>query len=158
MISEYAVRKLGLPYEAHPMPYSLAWVQDGVAVRINHRSLVPFSIGPHYKERTWCDVAPMDVCHLILGRPWEFDRKIIHDGAKNTYNFIWETQQILLVPSREQPAPTPVTSIPPPPPLAQSTSSNSSSLLCSYARFEEEFQQEGVAYALISSPVRSNQQ
>jgi len=27
----------------------------------------------------------MDVCHVLLGRPWKFDRNIIHDGRKNTY-------------------------------------------------------------------------
>ena len=32
-----------------------------------------------------CDIMPMDVCHLLLGRPWKFDRKVIHDGRRNTY-------------------------------------------------------------------------
>jgi hypothetical protein len=27
----------------------------------------------------------MDVCHIVLGRPWQFDRNAIHDGRKNTY-------------------------------------------------------------------------
>ena len=27
----------------------------------------------------------MDVCHLLLGRPWQYDRSVIHDGRKNTY-------------------------------------------------------------------------
>jgi hypothetical protein len=26
----------------------------------------------------------MDVCHILLGRPWQFDRNVIHDGRKNT--------------------------------------------------------------------------
>ena len=26
----------------------------------------------------------MDVCHLLLGRPWQFDRNAIHDGHANT--------------------------------------------------------------------------
>lgn len=29
----------------------------------------------------------MDACHLLLGRPWQFDRQAIHDGAKNAYSF-----------------------------------------------------------------------
>jgi hypothetical protein len=32
-----------------------------------------------------CDVIPMDVSHVLLGRPWWFDRKVIHDGRINTY-------------------------------------------------------------------------
>ena len=27
----------------------------------------------------------MDVFHILLGRPWKFDRKAIHDGRRNTY-------------------------------------------------------------------------
>jgi hypothetical protein len=27
----------------------------------------------------------MDVCHLFLGRPWQYDRNVIHDERKNTY-------------------------------------------------------------------------
>jgi hypothetical protein len=27
----------------------------------------------------------MDVCHLLLDRPWQYDRNVIHDGRMNTY-------------------------------------------------------------------------
>jgi hypothetical protein len=27
----------------------------------------------------------MDVCHLFFGRPWKYDRNVVHDGRKNTY-------------------------------------------------------------------------
>jgi hypothetical protein len=27
----------------------------------------------------------MDVCHLFLGRSWQYDRNVVHDGRKNTY-------------------------------------------------------------------------
>lgn len=29
----------------------------------------------------------MDACHLLLGRPWQFDRKAIHNGELNSYTF-----------------------------------------------------------------------
>lgn len=32
-----------------------------------------------------CDVIPLDVCHVLLGRPWNFDQKAIHDGRKHNY-------------------------------------------------------------------------
>lgn len=28
----------------------------------------------------------MDTCHLLLGRPWQYDRRVSHDGFKNTYS------------------------------------------------------------------------
>src|SRR5436189_1552376 len=40
----------------------------------------------------------MDACHLLLGRPWEFDRSVTHDGRKNTYSLIRENKKITLVP------------------------------------------------------------
>ena len=61
IISEAAVRKLELLIEEHPRPYSLAWLHDGVDLGFTHRTLVPFSIGPFYKDRCYFDIAPMDV-------------------------------------------------------------------------------------------------
>jgi hypothetical protein len=38
-----------------------------------------------YRNEILCDVIPMDVCHVLLGRPWQFDRNVVHDGRMNTY-------------------------------------------------------------------------
>jgi hypothetical protein len=46
--------------------------------------LVGFNIGGN-RDEILCDVIPMDVCHILLGRPWQFDRNVIHYGRKNTY-------------------------------------------------------------------------
>ena len=29
----------------------------------------------------------MNVCHLLLGRPWQFDKGAMHDGRTNYYSF-----------------------------------------------------------------------
>jgi hypothetical protein len=34
-----------------------------------------------------CDVIEMDACHILLGRPWLFDRQVHHNGKENTYEF-----------------------------------------------------------------------
>uniref|UniRef100_A0A2N9IQ73 Retrotransposon gag domain-containing protein n=1 Tax=Fagus sylvatica TaxID=28930 RepID=A0A2N9IQ73_FAGSY len=36
-----------------------------------------------YKDEVLCDVVPMHAGHILLGRPWQFDRKVTHDGFKN---------------------------------------------------------------------------
>lgn len=74
MISEEAVDKLGFTREAHTVPYTLGWLNDSVNLRVSQRVLIPFSVGPYYKDRIYCDIAPMDISHLLLGRPWEYDR------------------------------------------------------------------------------------
>lgn len=60
-----------------------------------------FSVGLKYKDQVWCDMVAMDVCHLLLGRPWQFDRKVIHDGGANTYAFLSGGLKIVLLPFKE---------------------------------------------------------
>jgi hypothetical protein len=43
------------------------------------------------------DVVPMTVCHLLLGRPWQFDRHTIHYGYENTYAFEWQGKGVKLL-------------------------------------------------------------
>ena len=31
----------------------------------------------------------MDACHLLLGRPWQYDHNATHEGRTNTYSF-WD--------------------------------------------------------------------
>jgi len=42
----------------------------------------------------------MDACHLLLGRPWQYNCQAIHDGFKNTYSFIKDDIKIVLTPLR----------------------------------------------------------
>lgn len=41
----------------------------------------------------------MDVCHILLGRPWQYDLQAIHRGRENTYEFTWMGQKVKLLPS-----------------------------------------------------------
>ena len=107
VISEEAVTKLCLETQQHPHPYKLSWLQKANDVKVSKRALVPFSIGTSYKDKVWCDVVLMDACHILLGRPWEYDRHVTHDGRKNTYSFMFNNTKITLLPTREQvPKPT----------------------------------------------------
>jgi len=49
---------------------------------VNKQVLITFAIGK-YKEEVWCDVVPMEATHVLLGRPWQYDRKNLHDGLTN---------------------------------------------------------------------------
>ncbi|KAK1601992.1 hypothetical protein QYE76_027097 [Lolium multiflorum] len=78
--------KLNLPLRKHPHPYHVQWLSDKGNVKIQHTVTVNFKIGP-YEDTVECDVVPMTVCHMLLGRPWQFDKKAIHDGYSNAYTF-----------------------------------------------------------------------
>ena len=43
-----------------------------------------FKIGS-YQDEVLCDIIPMNICHMLLGRPLQFGRHVVHDGRENTY-------------------------------------------------------------------------
>jgi hypothetical protein len=47
--------------------------------------MISFLVGK-YKDEVLYDVVPMHATYLLLGRPWQFDRKAKHDGFKNKYS------------------------------------------------------------------------
>ncbi|KAK1628020.1 hypothetical protein QYE76_002335 [Lolium multiflorum] len=57
----------------------------GQTVKIGHT----LGLSPHraYEDTVDCDVVPMTVCHMLLGRPWQYDKKANHDGYTNAYSF-----------------------------------------------------------------------
>ena len=40
----------------------------------------------------------MTVCHLLLGRPWLFDRRVNYDGYENTYSLKVKNKKLVLEP------------------------------------------------------------
>ena len=46
-----------------------------------------FKIGNYFDEFL-CDVMHMDYCHIMLDRPWKYDRYDMHDGRLNQYT-LW---------------------------------------------------------------------
>ncbi|GJX81570.1 putative nucleotidyltransferase, ribonuclease H, partial [Tanacetum coccineum] len=100
LIAAKAVQKLGLKTENHPKPYKLQWLKKGGEVTVSKRVHVLFFMGNTYKNNVWCDVVPMDACHLLLSRPWEYDRDITHNGITNTYSFLFGGVKITLIPNK----------------------------------------------------------
>ncbi|RDY10527.1 hypothetical protein CR513_04936, partial [Mucuna pruriens] len=44
------------------------------------------------------DVVPMHAGHLLLGCPWQLDRKVTHDGCQNRYTLTMNKRIIILMP------------------------------------------------------------
>ncbi|XP_048234376.1 uncharacterized protein LOC125370955 [Ricinus communis] len=51
-----------------------------------------------YSDEALCDVVPMHVGHILLGRPWEFDTRVFHDGFLNRYSFVKDGRKVTLTP------------------------------------------------------------
>ena len=91
------VEKLKLPTLKHPRPNRLQWLNDSGEVKVLWQVLISFSIGK-YKDEVLCDVVPMQVGHILLGRPWQFDRKVIHNRFKNRHTLVKDQKSNTLVP------------------------------------------------------------
>eukprot|EP00253_Pinus_taeda_P007111 PITA_07111 len=101
LVSVEMVEKLGLKHLKHPTPYRVSWLQKGHQLLVDEQSEVEFQIGC-YKDKIIGDIMPMDVCHILLGKPWQYDRKVTHDGVLNCYKFEKYGVKHTLVPIREE--------------------------------------------------------
>ena len=118
-------------------------MQAWADVNFSQRTLLTFSIRSFYKNTLYCDVAPMDVSHIILGRPWQYDREVIHNGMLNTNSFMFQGRKITLLPSAEADQA-----------LAndnQRQDSKKGLLIISKSQFEDEMRTCGPIYALVAT-------
>lgn len=76
----------------------IQWLNQGKGIHVFHRILLSLIIGRTYADEIWCDVIPMDACHVLLGRPWLFYRRFMHHGYQNTYSFNHNNRRIVLTP------------------------------------------------------------
>ena len=44
----------------------------------------------------------MDACHLLLGRPRQFDKETQHDGKKNSYSLVKNGKRFTLLPQKQK--------------------------------------------------------
>jgi hypothetical protein len=101
LVSMEKVEKMELDTIIHLSPYRVSWLQKGHQVNVTKQCLVEFKIGG-YKDEILCDVIPMDVCHLLLGRLWKYDRNVVHDGRKNTYTLEKNLRTHMLLPIKDK--------------------------------------------------------
>jgi hypothetical protein len=101
LVSTEMVEKMELETIDHPSPYRVSWLQKGHQVTVTKQCLVEFKIGG-YNDKILCDVIPMDFFHLLLGRPWKYDRNVIHDGRMNTYTLEKNGRTHMLLPIKHK--------------------------------------------------------
>jgi len=64
---------------------------------VNKQVLITFAIGK-YKDEVLCDVVPMEATHILLGRPWQYDKHALHDGLTNKMTFTFQGHKVTLKP------------------------------------------------------------
>ena len=67
-VAQEVIDKLHWPTVKLVKPYKVT-LSNGSLILATHRCLVSFKIGG-YEDKIWCDVIPMNITHILLGRPW----------------------------------------------------------------------------------------
>lgn len=95
------VDKLHLERVPRENPYKVSWVSDNQSMVVSEQAIVEFQIG-QYRDKVVCDILPMSCCHMLLGRPWQFDRSAMYNGRKNTYTIEKDGRTFILSPLVEE--------------------------------------------------------
>ncbi|KAL1336815.1 hypothetical protein AAHE18_10G090400, partial [Arachis hypogaea] len=66
-------------------------------IKIDNQVTIAFSIEKYVDEAS-CDVVPMQACHFLLERPWQFNRQVFHYGYTNQFSFDFNGRKITLAP------------------------------------------------------------
>jgi hypothetical protein len=77
LISEALVKKMGLETKPHPKPYPLGWVCDKAKLNVTKKCRFIFSIASKLIDEVDSDVVSLDICGIVLGSPYIYDRKTI---------------------------------------------------------------------------------
>ena len=68
IVSQELVEKLNLKTERHLNPFKVAWVNDTL-IPVSFCYSVTFLFGKDFEEFVWCEILPIKVSHILLGRP-----------------------------------------------------------------------------------------
>ena len=78
--------------------FKVEWVNKA-NLAITYNCKVPIQIASH-KDEILRDVLPMNVIHILLGRPWFYNLNALHHDRDKTYTFRYHDKDITLTPCK----------------------------------------------------------
>jgi hypothetical protein len=97
LASSDMVDKVALTTKPHPRPYHIQWLNNSDKAKVTKLVRLNFAIGP-YHDVVECEDVPMQACHILLGRPWQFDKDSMYQDRLNQYSFLHHDKKIVLQP------------------------------------------------------------
>jgi hypothetical protein len=86
LISEETIKKIKLETIPHPKPYPLGWICDNAKLQVTRRCKLRCAITTNFIDEVELDVIPLDICGIVLGSPYLYDRKAIFHHHENKYH------------------------------------------------------------------------
>jgi hypothetical protein len=96
LASSKIVEKLALSTKPHPYLYLIQWLNNSGKAKVTRLVRINFAIGS-YHDVVECDVVPMQACHILLGRPWQFDTDCVHHDRSNQFSLLHHDKKIVLL-------------------------------------------------------------
>jgi hypothetical protein len=78
---------LGLETNPHLKPYPLGWICGDNNLQVTKQCKIKFAITSNYVDEVELDIVPLDICGIVLGSPYLYDRKTIFYREENKYCF-----------------------------------------------------------------------
>ncbi|GKD84554.1 hypothetical protein Tco_1355708 [Tanacetum coccineum] len=85
LISSSLVERLGLETTPHPRPYSLGWIKKDVDTQVNRQCKFRFAITNQFIDEVTCEVVPLDICQVIFGSPYIWERDAVYFRRAQKY-------------------------------------------------------------------------
>ena len=69
-------------------PYTIGWVRQGRERRVSQQCRLPYDIKP-FKDDVLCDISPLDVCDVLLGKPYLWKHHVVYESRPCSVIIIW---------------------------------------------------------------------
>ncbi|XP_078445570.1 uncharacterized protein LOC144714663 [Wolffia australiana] len=109
-ISDTMVTGLGYGMIEYPTPYNVSCI-DASSLPVKPQCRVQLKVST-YAEDVLCDVLPINVGSIILGRPWLYDHDFTLAERSNTCSFMYQGRRVTWHPYAMKPANQPAATKP----------------------------------------------
>ena len=78
----------GLKTHNHPKPYLLGWLKEQSQIHVSKQCRLKFAITANYINEVELDVIPLDICGIVLGSPYLYDRDAVFYRKEHMYHLM----------------------------------------------------------------------
>jgi hypothetical protein len=79
LISAEVIKQLDFPTTPHLQPYNIGWLYQGRDLCVIQQCRLSYGIKP-FKDEVLGDVAPLEVCDVLLGQPYMWKCHVIYES------------------------------------------------------------------------------